>query len=59
MDQLQGSRPNDDWLALGTHNRRRGEKSDPEGGDEFTAADPGRHSRNSSVATKRCNKYAD
>jgi hypothetical protein len=59
MDQLQSSRANDDWLAFGAHNRGACEKSDPEGGDEFTAADLGRHSRNSSVATKRCNKYAD
>jgi hypothetical protein len=50
MDQLQGSRANDNGLAFGTHDRRACEKSDPEGGNEFTTADPGCHQGNSCFA---------
>ena len=58
MDQLERAGANDDRLALGAHDGGGGEKPGPEGGHEFTTADPGCHQRNSSVALDKCNKHA-
>ena len=50
MDQLERAGADDNRLALGAHNGGGCDKPGPEGGHEFTTADPGCHQRNSSVA---------